>query len=169
MPLRSHFWKTVGTRSLKRFSIFTRVMHWLQARYAKVSPSLGERSKLSPLIEVKAEMMKNNKRIKSMETMIEVQDKLLRTLALKLNSKLNLADGMEVKWRCESCHSLLAESVSVNWNDILLSVCRCSHGNWECVLSSWGTRLIQCRVFLLVYWTSILFYVIEYAINYQLM
>lgn len=72
-------------------------MHWLQARYAKVSPSLGERSKLSPLIEVKAEMMKNNKRIKSMESMIEVQDKLLRTLALKLNSKLNLADGMEVK------------------------------------------------------------------------
>ena len=72
-------------------------MHWLQARYAKVSPSLCEGSKLSPLTELKAEMMKNNKRIKSMETMMEVQDKLLRTLALKLNPKLNLAGGMEVK------------------------------------------------------------------------
>lgn len=72
-------------------------MHWLQARYAKVSPSLCEGSKLSPVSDVKAEMMKNKKRIKSIETMIEVQGKLLRTLALKVNSKLRLADGMEVK------------------------------------------------------------------------
>lgn len=73
------------------------MIHWLQARYTEVSPSLGEDSKLSPLSDVKAEMMKSKKRIKSMETMIEVQGKLLRTLALKVNSKLRLADGMEVK------------------------------------------------------------------------
>ena len=73
-------------------------MEWLQARFAEVSPEEAEESEPSELADLKAEMMKNKKRIKSMMAMLEAQNKLLRTLALKIDPKFGLPEGAAGEW-----------------------------------------------------------------------
>ncbi|XP_068698482.1 transient receptor potential cation channel subfamily A member 1-like isoform X2 [Montipora foliosa] len=69
---------------------FHRVMQWLQARYAEENPSPVNGSELSALSEIKAEMTKNRKRMKSMTAILEEQDKLIKTLAVKLGHNFQM-------------------------------------------------------------------------------
>ena len=71
------------------------MVEWLQARFAEVSPEAPEESQPSELSNVKAEIMKNKKRIKSMMAMLESQNKLLRALAVTIDPKFQLPDDPE--------------------------------------------------------------------------
>ena len=68
-------------------------MQWLQARYAEESLSPVNGSELSALNEIKAEMTKNRKRMKSMTAILEEQDKLIKTLAVKLGHNFQMPDS----------------------------------------------------------------------------
>ena len=70
-------------------------MEWLQARFDEVSPEEPEESQPSELSNLKAEMMKNKKRIKSMMATLESQTKLLRALAVTIDPKFKLPDDPE--------------------------------------------------------------------------
>lgn len=71
------------------------MVEWLQARFAEVSPETPKESQPSELSNLKAEIMKNKKRIKSMMAMLESQNKLLRALAVTINPKFQLPDDPE--------------------------------------------------------------------------
>ena len=71
------------------------MVEWLQARFAEVSPEAPEESQPSELSNVRAEIMKNKKRIKSMMAMLESQNKLLRALAVTIDPKFQLPDDPE--------------------------------------------------------------------------
>ena len=73
-----------------------RVMEWLQARYAEGPPEpLAEESRSAEFIELREEMMKNKKRSKAVMTMLEAQNKLLRSLALSINPNFQLPEHFE--------------------------------------------------------------------------
>ena len=70
---------------------------WLQATFSEVAPDPVEDDQPSELAEVKAEMMKNKKRIKSMMATLDAQNKLLMNLAATINRKFELPEEAEVK------------------------------------------------------------------------
>ena len=70
-------------------------MEWLQARFADVSPEPTKDSPPSELADMKGEMVKNKKKIKSMMATLESQNKLLRTLAITIDPKFQLPDDPE--------------------------------------------------------------------------
>ena len=71
-------------------------MEWLQARYAEGPPEpLAEECKSTEFIELREEIMKNKKRNKAVVTMLEAQNKLLRSLALSINPDFQLPEGIE--------------------------------------------------------------------------
>lgn len=76
--------------------LICRVREWLQARYAEAAPEpLTEDSKPSEFTELRKEMMKNKKRIKSVVNMLEAQNKLLKSLALSINPNFRLPEDIE--------------------------------------------------------------------------
>ena len=83
------------------FVLLRRLMEWLQARYAAATQEpVFEENKPTDLTELRVEMMKNKKRIKSIVTMLEAQNKLLRSLALSVNPNFELPeDTEEAIWR----------------------------------------------------------------------
>lgn len=76
---------------------FSRMAEWLQATFSEVAPDPVEDDQPSELAEVKAEMMKNKKRIKSMMATLDAQNKLLMNLAATINRKFELPEEAEVK------------------------------------------------------------------------
>jgi len=74
-------------------------MKWLQATFAEVSPEpASEESEQSELSDLKAEMLKNKKRIKSMMAMLEAQNKLLRSLAVTIDPEFKFPEEAEGQW-----------------------------------------------------------------------
>ena len=63
------------------FCSYFSVSEWVKASFAEVSPEPIEEGEPSELAELRNEMIKNKKRIKSMMAMLEAQNKLLRNLA----------------------------------------------------------------------------------------
>ena len=57
----------------------SRFFERLELKFAEIMPDQAEESQPSELADLKAEMAKNKKRIKSMMAMLEAQNKLLRT------------------------------------------------------------------------------------------
>ena len=88
-------------------------MEWLQARYAEAAPEpLTEDSKPTELTELREGMMKNKKRIKSVVNMLEVQNKLLRRLALAINPNFQLPEDIErASWSADDRKTSSLETV----------------------------------------------------------
>ena len=86
-------------------------MEWLQARFADVSPEPTKDSPPSELADVKAEVMKNKKKIKSMMATLESQNKLLRTLAITIDPKFQLQDDPEGNREADSTDSEIRASL----------------------------------------------------------
>lgn len=83
-------------------------MEWLQARYAEgpLEP-LAEESKSAEFIELREEMMKNKKRNKAVMTMLEAQNKLLRSLALSINPNFQLPEDIErASWTADGTEDM---------------------------------------------------------------
>ena len=70
-------------------------MEWLQARFADARPEPTKDSPPSELAEMKGEMVKNKKKIKSMMATLESQNKLLRTLAKTIDPTFQFAGDPE--------------------------------------------------------------------------
>ena len=85
-----------------------RVMEWLQARYAEGPPEpLAEESRSAEFIDLREEMMKNKKRSKAVMTMLEAQNKLLRSLALSINPNFQLPEDIErASWIVEGTEDI---------------------------------------------------------------
>ena len=83
-------------------------MDWLQARYAEASPEpLAEDPKPTELTELREEMMKNKRRIKSVVNMLEAQNKLLRSLALSINPSFQLPEDIErASWSADDTEDI---------------------------------------------------------------
>ncbi|KAL9969326.1 hypothetical protein ACROYT_G021526 [Oculina patagonica] len=81
--------------------VFLRVLEWLQARYAAASAEpVFEEEKTTELAELQEGMMKNKKRIKSIVTMLEAQNELLRRLAFTIDPGFELPEGTEgASWK----------------------------------------------------------------------
>ena len=74
-----------------------RALEWLYARFSEVSPeAVDEERKSNELAKLEEEMMKNKKRIKSMMEMLEAQNKLLRSLAQRIDPSFE--KGKEKTW-----------------------------------------------------------------------
>ena len=70
-------------------------MQWLQARFPEVSSEpTNEESEQSEIADLKAEIMKNKKTIKSM-------NKLLRTLAVTIDPTIKLPEETEDQWEAD--------------------------------------------------------------------
>ena len=70
-------------------------MQWLQARFPEVSSEpTSEESQQSEIADLKAEIMKNKKTIKSM-------NKLLRTLAVTIDPTIKLPEEAEDQWEAD--------------------------------------------------------------------
>ena len=83
-------------RILIIFALPRRVMEWLQARYAEGPPEpLAEECKSTEFIELREELIKNKKRNKAVVTMLEAQNKLLRSMALSINPRFQLPEDIE--------------------------------------------------------------------------
>ena len=76
-------------------------MEWLQARFADVSPEAAEDGPPSELADMKAEIMKNKKKIKSVMAMLEWQNKLLTALAITIDPEFQLPDDTEGNRRAD--------------------------------------------------------------------
>lgn len=94
-----------GNKDVFRIRLFIpspllhRVMAWLQARFSEAVPEpVADESKPSEIAKLQEEMMKNKKRMKSMMAMMEAQNKLLRSLALRIDPAFGLPEGTEETW-----------------------------------------------------------------------
>lgn len=67
----------------------------MKASFAEVSPEPIEEGEPSELAELRNEMTKNKKRIKSMMAMLEAQNKLLRSLAVTIDPTVVLPEVPE--------------------------------------------------------------------------
>lgn len=92
---RAYLGVYVEKPNVLKLSRFHRILEWLQARFAEISPVAVEDGESSEQSELKIEMMKNKKRIKSIMEMLESQNKLLRRLAVKIDPKFQFSDGAE--------------------------------------------------------------------------
>ena len=83
-------------------------MDWLQARYAEGPPEpMAEESKSTEFIELREEMVKNKKRNKAVMTMLEAQNKLLRSLALSINPNFQLPEDIErASWNADGTEDI---------------------------------------------------------------
>ena len=88
-----------------------RLIEWLQERFSETSPAPVQDSEPSELNELKAEMTKNTKRIKSMMTMLEAQSKLLRTLAKTIDPKFELLNDAGDISRVDNTDGVLEKSL----------------------------------------------------------
>lgn len=88
------------------------MVEWLQAAFAEVSPEPVEEGEPSELVELRTEMMKNKKRIKSIVAMLEAQNKLLRRLAVTIDPMFHLPDVAEGRWGPDGVDSGLKASTS---------------------------------------------------------
>ena len=70
-----------------------RVMGWLQERFAEISPEPVHKSQPLEIGELKDAMTKNKKKIKSMMTLLEAQNRLLRALVATIDPKFEFQDG----------------------------------------------------------------------------
>ena len=80
---------------MSRHVLCARLTEWLHARFADVSPEPAKDNPPSELADVKAEIMKNKKKIKSMMATLESLNKLLRTLAITIDPKFQVPDDPE--------------------------------------------------------------------------
>lgn len=83
------------------FCSLCRFLEWLQARFSEAIPKpVADESKPTELAKLQEEVMKNRKKMKSMMAMMEAQNKLLRSLALRINPGFELPEGNEeANWR----------------------------------------------------------------------
>ena len=70
-------------------------MDWLHARFAEAAPEPVEEGQTSEFAELKAEMLKHKKRIKSMMAMLEAQNKLLKNLAAVVDPKFKVREDVD--------------------------------------------------------------------------
>jgi len=78
-------------------------MEWLQERFSEAIPEpIADESKPSELAKLEEEVMKNRKKMKSMMAMMDAQNKLLRSLALRIDPGFELPEGTEeASWRTD--------------------------------------------------------------------
>lgn len=79
------------------------MIEWLQARFSEAIPEpVADESKPNELAKLEEEVMKNRKKMKSMMAMLEAQNKLLRSLALRIDPSFELPEGTdEASWRTD--------------------------------------------------------------------
>ena len=70
-------------------------MDWLHARFAEAAPEPVEEGQTSEFSEIKEEMLKHKKRIKSMMAMLEAQNKLLKNLAAVVDPKFKVREDVD--------------------------------------------------------------------------
>ena len=75
--------------------LLLRIEEWLHARFAEAAPEPVEEGQTSEFAELKEEMLKNKKRIKSMMAMLEAQSKLLKNLAVAVDPKFKLPQDVD--------------------------------------------------------------------------
>ena len=78
-------------------------MEWLQERFSEAIPEpIADESKPSELTKLEEEVMKNRKKMKSMMAMMDAQNKLLRSLALRIDPGFELPEATEeASWRTD--------------------------------------------------------------------
>ena len=67
----------------------------MHARFAEAAPEPVEEGQTSEFAELKEEMLKNKKRIKSMMAMLEAQNKLLKNLAAVVDPKFKVREDVD--------------------------------------------------------------------------
>lgn len=87
-------------------------MGWLQERFAEISPATVHESQPLEIIELKDAMTKNKKKIKSMMTLLEAQNRLLRTLVVTLDPKFEFQDGAVGTEGSENADGVLREPLN---------------------------------------------------------
>ena len=75
--------------------LLLRLLDWLHARFAEAAPEPVEEGQTSEFAELKEEMLKNKKRIKSMMAMLEAQNKLLKNLAAVVDPKFKVREDVD--------------------------------------------------------------------------
>ena len=75
--------------------LLLRIEEWLHASFAEAAPEPVEEGQTSEFAELKEEMLKNKKRIKSMMAMLEAQNKLLKSLAVTVDPKFKLPQDVD--------------------------------------------------------------------------
>jgi len=82
-----------------------RIEEWLHARFAEAAPEPVEEGQTSEFAELKEEMLKNKKRIKSIMAMLEAQNKLLKNLAAVVDPKFKLPQDVD-EWEVQRGYRL---------------------------------------------------------------
>ena len=78
------------------FGLLRRLFVWLQERFSEAIPEpVEDESKTTELAKLEEEVVKNRKKMKSMMAMMEAQNKLLRSLALKIDPTFELPEVTE--------------------------------------------------------------------------
>ena len=75
--------------------LLLRLIDWLHARFVEAAPEPVEEGQTSEFAELKEEMLKNKKRIKSMMAMLEAQNKLLKNLAAVVDPKFKVREDVD--------------------------------------------------------------------------
>ena len=71
-------------------------MEWLQERFSEAVPEpVADESQPTELAKLQEEVMKNRKKMKSMMAMMEAQNQLLRSVALRIDPSFELPEGTE--------------------------------------------------------------------------
>ena len=82
--------------TLISFGSLRRLFAWLQERFAEAIPEpVVHESKPTELAKLEEEVVKNRKKMRSMMAMMEAQNKLLRSLALKIDPRFELPEVTE--------------------------------------------------------------------------
>ena len=78
-------------------------MEWLQERFSEAIPEpAADNSKPTELAKLEEQVMKNRKKMKLMMAMMDAQNKLLRSLALRIDPGFELPEGTEEgSWRTD--------------------------------------------------------------------
>lgn len=86
-----------------------RVMGWLQERFAEISPQPVHKGQPLEISELKDAMTKSKKKIKSMMTLLEAHNRLLKALVLTIDPKFEFQHGAVSTEGSENANGVLRE------------------------------------------------------------